>query len=70
MIKILNCNNKNCINKLIKFLDRRRVEKNNDTKVVSKILKDVKKNKFKALLKYDKRFSKNKTCRNDKKRCF
>ena len=60
MIKILNCNNKNCINKLIKFLDRRRVEKNNDTKVVSKILKDVKKNKFKALLKYEKRFSKNK----------
>ena len=60
MIKILNCNNKNYINKLIKFLDRRRVEKNNDTKVVSKILKDVKKNKFKALLKYEKRFSKNK----------
>ena len=44
MIKILNCNNKNYINKLIKFLDRRRVEKNNDTKVVSKIIKDVKKN--------------------------
>ena len=60
MIKILNCNNKNYINKLIKFLDRRRVEKNNDTKVVSKIIKDVKKNKFKALLKYEKRFSKNK----------
>ena len=59
MIKILNCNNKNYINKLIKFLDRRRVEKNNDTKVVSKIIKDVKKNKFKALLKYEKRFSNN-----------
>ena len=59
MIKILNCNNKNYINKLIKFLDRRRVGKNNDTKVVSKIIKDVKKNKFKALLKYEKRFSKN-----------
>ena len=59
MIKILNCNNKNYINKLIKFLDRRRVGKNNDTKVVSKIIKDVKKNKFKALLKYEKRFSNN-----------
>ena len=59
MIKILNCNNKNYINKLIKFLDRRRVEKNNDIKVVSTILKDVKKNKFKALLKYEKRFSNN-----------
>ena len=59
MIKILNCNNKNYINKLIKFLDERRVEKNNDTKVVSKIIKDVKKNKFKALLKYEKRFSNN-----------
>ena len=59
MIKILNCNNKNYINKLIKFLDERRVEKNNYTKIVTKILKDVKNNKFKAILKYEKKFSKN-----------
>ena len=41
MIKVINCNNKNYINKLIKFLNLRRNEKNLDTKIVSKILKDV-----------------------------
>ena len=59
MIKVLNCNSKNYINKLIKFLNLRRLDKNVDVKIVSKILKDVKKNKFKAVLKYEKRFSKN-----------
>jgi len=59
MIKVLNCNSKNYINKLIKFLNLRRVDKNIDTKLVSKILKDVKKNKFKAVLKYEKKFSRN-----------
>ena len=59
MIKVLNCNNKNYINNLIKFLDTRRTEKNYDIKIVSKILKDIKKNKLKAVLKYEKRFSKN-----------
>ncbi len=59
MIKVLNCNSKNYINKLIKFLNLRRIDKNIDTKIVSKILKDIKKNKFKAVLKYEKRFSKN-----------
>ena len=59
MIKVINCNNKNYISKLIKFLNSRRNEKNLDTKIVSKILKDVKKNKFKAVLKYEKKFSKN-----------
>ena len=59
MIKVLNCNNKNYINKLINFLNLRRVNKKVDTKIVSKIIKDVEKNKFKAVLKYEKRFSKN-----------
>jgi len=59
MIKVLNCNNKNYINNVIKFLDTRRIEKNYDIKIVSKILKDIKKNKLKAVLKYEKRFSKN-----------
>ena len=59
MIKVLNCNSKNSINRLIKFLNLRRVDKNVDTKLVSKILKDVKKNKFKAVLKYEKKFSRN-----------
>ena len=59
MIKVLNCNSKNYINKLIKFLNLRRIDKNVDIKIVSKIIKDIKKNKFKAVLKYEKRFSKN-----------
>ena len=59
MIKVLNCNNKNYINKLINFLNLRRVDKKADIKIVSKIIKDVEKNKFKAVLKYEKRFSKN-----------
>ncbi|MFL2893960.1 MAG: histidinol dehydrogenase [Candidatus Pelagibacter sp.] len=59
MIKVLNCNSKNYINKLIKFLNLRRIDKNVDIKIVSKILNDIKKNKFKAVLKYEKRFSKN-----------
>ena len=46
MIKVLNCNNKNYINKLINFLNLRRVNKKVDTKIVSKIIKDVEKNKF------------------------
>ena len=67
MIKVINCNNKNYINKLIKFLNLRRNEKNLDTKIVSKILKDVKKNKFKAVLKYEKKFSKNSKIKLSKK---
>jgi len=59
MIKVLNCNSRNYINKLVKFLNLRRIDKNVDTKLVSNILKDVKKNKFKAVLKYEKKFSRN-----------
>ena len=67
MIKVLNCNSKNYINKLIKFLNLRRVDKNVDAKIVSKIIKDIKKNKFKAVLKYEKRFSKNSQIKLSKK---
>ena len=67
MMKVLNCNSKNYINKLIKFLNLRRLDKNVDVKIVSKILKDVKKNKFKAVLKYEKKFSKNSKIKLSKK---
>ena len=60
MIKIINCSNKNNINKLRSLLETRRAEKNNNIKIVDKILTDIKKNKFKALLNYEKKFSKNK----------
>ena len=59
MIKIINCNKKNYLNVLTKFLDLRRSEKRNENKIISKILKDIKNNKNKSLLKYEKKFSKN-----------
>ena len=59
MIKIINCNKKNYLNVLTKFLDLRRSEKKNENKIISKILKDIKNNKNKSLLKYEKKFSKN-----------
>ena len=59
MIKVINCNKKNYLNKLTKFLDLRRSEKRIENKTISNILKDIKKNKNKSLLKYEKKFSKN-----------
>ena len=58
MMKVINC--KNNLNKLINFLESRRTDKNNNLEIVQKIIKDIKKNKFKALLNYEKKFSKNK----------
>jgi len=60
MINVINCNNKNYKNKLKIFLDKRRLGKIIDTSIVSKIIKDIKKNKVKDLIKYEKKFSKNK----------
>ncbi len=59
MIKIINCNKKNYLNNLTKFLDLRRSGKKNESKIISEILKDIKSNKNKSLLKYEKKLSKN-----------
>ena len=59
MIRFLDTKSKNYQTKLINFLDLRRSGKNIDTTIVKKILKDVKLNKNKALLKYEKKFSNN-----------
>ena len=59
MIKQINCNKKNYLDHLIKFLDLRRSSKKPENKIISKILSDIKKNKNKALIKYEKKFSKN-----------
>jgi histidinol dehydrogenase len=59
MIKEINCNKKNYLDILTKFLDRRRFGKKSENKIISKILNDIKKNKIKALIKYEKKFSKN-----------
>ena len=53
MIKVINCKTKNYKKKLNSFLDNRRINKNVNTNIVIQILKDVKKNKYKALLKYE-----------------
>ena len=42
-----------------KFLNNRRLKARSNNSVVKKILNDVKKNKIKALIKYEKKFSKN-----------
>ena len=60
MIKIINCKNKNYIKKLKFFLENRRSGKVIDTSIVPKIIKDIKKNKLKSLIKYEKKFSNNK----------
>ncbi len=60
MIKIINCKNKDFKKNLKIFLDKRRSGKNIDTSIVPKIIKDIKKNKLKALIKYENKFSKNK----------
>ena len=66
MIKTINCNNSNFINKLTILLEKRRQVKRYDTKIVSSIINDIKKNKIKALLKYEKKFSKNKNIKPSK----
>jgi len=60
MIKILDCKNSNYLSRLRSILESRKLKKNVNTDIVVKIVKDVKKNKQKALLKYEKKFSKNK----------
>ena len=59
MIKQINCNKKNYLDNLTKFLDLRRSSKKPENKIISKILSDIKKNKNKALIKYEKKFGKN-----------
>ena len=59
MIKVLNCSNSKSLKNLTKFLELRRSGENKELKIVSKILKDIKKNKYKALVKYENKFSNN-----------
>ena len=59
MIKLINCNTKLYLNKITKILNDRRYPKNQDIKIVKKILKDIAKHKTKALKKFELRFSKN-----------
>jgi len=59
-MKILNYNNKNFDKTLENLLYQRRKKVNTNSISVSKIIKDVKKNGNKALIKYENKFNKNK----------
>ena len=59
-MKILSSKSKNFNNVLDKLLLSRKNKVNSKSQSVVKIIKDVKKNGDKAVLKYEKRFNKNK----------
>ena len=59
MIKVINSKNKNYLYKINKFISARREISRSKNLTVTKILKDIKKNKVKALIKYEKKFGKN-----------
>ena len=60
MIKIIKYSSRSGPKKLISFLDQRRNSNNTDVNLVNKIINDIKRNKFKALKKYESKYSKNK----------
>ena len=58
-MKIIDFSKKNGKKTLLDFLEKRRSRFSMDTSVVDKIIKDIKKNKNRAVIKYEKKFSKN-----------
>ena len=68
MIKILDCKNRKYKSKLNLFLEKRRFGKVINTNIVPKIINDIKRNKNAALLKYEKKFSKNHEIKISKKK--
>ena len=61
MLKILRYNKKNSLKMLEALLNKRKSIQKNQMSLVSKIVKNVKKNGDKAVLNYEKKFSKIKT---------
>ena len=59
-MRVISTENKNFNNKLENLLDKRKKKLKSNLSSVSKIIQDVKKNGDKALLKYEKKFNKNK----------
>ena len=59
MIKILDCRNKSYFSKLSKLLIKRKNFNKVNKKVVEKIIRDVKKDGDKALIKYEKKYGNN-----------
>jgi len=58
MLKFLNYNKKNSLKTLEIILNKRKFTQNNKISIVKKIISDVKKNGDKAVIKYEKKFSK------------
>ena len=58
MLKFLNYNKKNSFKDLELILNKRKSTQNNKASVVKKIIFDVKKNGDKAVIRYEKKFSK------------
>ena len=58
-MKILDSNKKDFYNKLDKILNRRKVVDRSTLRIIEKIINDVRKNKDKALIRYEKRFNAN-----------
>mgnify|MGYP001479741880 CR=1 FL=1 len=56
MLKIIKLNKGNSLKALKIFLDKRRSIQKNQTSIVSKIIRNVKKNGDKAVLSYEKKF--------------
>ena len=67
MIKILDSNKKNFFLKLNNLLNNRRIVKKSNSKIVQKIIEDVKINGFKGLKKYEKIYSSNNSIKPSKK---
>ena len=60
MIKILDCRGSRYFSKINKFLTKRKLTSNANKNLVDKIVKDIKRNGDKGLIKYEKKYSKNK----------
>ena len=65
MLKVLKFDKKNSLKFLKIFLDKRKTIQKNQTSIVTKIIKNVKKNGDKAVINYEKKFSKIKTKSNN-----
>ena len=68
MIKIIKYNNNSGLKNLVNVLNQRRKLDNSNIDLVKRIINDVKKNKLKALKKYEKRYSKNNQIKIPKKK--
>ena len=59
MIKILNCKNKNYASKLSELLIKRKSKDAISKNIVERIIREVRKNGDNAIIKYEKKYSKN-----------